>query len=148
MSSHPLRGKWSQPGVPHSGWRCIGVDDSGVRYGTCDMCEVTSIRYVHYMTHPDYPGGLGCGCVCAGAMENNPVRAKRRETMLKSWARVQWRTSTKGNYWTKYRGMFVTIFRSGARWGVVVDGKFADTKYPNPEQAKTAAFALIPGHIE
>ena len=56
-------GKWSEPGVPHKGWVCLGVDDLGPgELMTCQMCMVAQIRYVHAMVHDDYPGKLLCGC--------------------------------------------------------------------------------------
>jgi hypothetical protein len=40
-------GKWSQAGVPHRGWSCVGVEDLGAPEATCEMCETQKIRYVH-----------------------------------------------------------------------------------------------------
>lgn len=69
-------GKWIEPGVPHKGWQCTGIEDLGEPAATCEMCEVMPIRYVHTMAHDDYPGELGCGCICAGHMEEDPVGAQ------------------------------------------------------------------------
>jgi hypothetical protein len=49
------RGKWSQVGVPHKGWRCIDVEDLGSPNQVCQMCESREIRFVHRMEHDDYP---------------------------------------------------------------------------------------------
>lgn len=49
------RGKWSQRDVPHKGWTCVRVDDLGEPSVTCEMCEFQAIRYVHHMSHPEYP---------------------------------------------------------------------------------------------
>jgi hypothetical protein len=77
-------GKWCWPNVPHKGWTCTDVYDLGGDYlGICEMCETQEIRYVHVMTHPDYDGELGCGCVCAGNMEENLTGAQEREKKLK-----------------------------------------------------------------
>lgn len=65
----PNLGLWSVRGVPHRGWRCVGVDDLGEVADVCGMCQCTPIRYVHWMDHPDYPDQLGCGCDCAELME-------------------------------------------------------------------------------
>ena len=54
-------GKWSQAGVPHRGWTCIGVDDLEEPDHICEMCEHAEVRYVHVMTHPDYEGELLVG---------------------------------------------------------------------------------------
>jgi len=38
-------GKWSQRGVPHTDWRCIGVLDLGrADRVTCEMCETMAQR--------------------------------------------------------------------------------------------------------
>lgn len=44
--------------MPHRGWTCIDIEVEEPA-AICEMCEVMSIRYAHYMTHPDYPGTLG-----------------------------------------------------------------------------------------
>jgi hypothetical protein len=81
-------GKWSEPGVPHKGWVCLGVDDLGPgELMTCQMCMVAQIRYVHAMVHDDYPEKLLCGCVCAGNMEGDVDRAAQRDRAAKSDAR-------------------------------------------------------------
>jgi hypothetical protein len=70
-------GKWAQSGVPHRGWKCIGIrDDDGEEPARCEMCELRTVRYVHVMRHPDYPGTLEVGRVCAAIMgvEYAPVR--------------------------------------------------------------------------
>lgn len=54
-------GLWNVEGVPHKGWKCIGVADLGeyvaadeeIEYAQCEMCGKESIRYVHSMKHPD-----------------------------------------------------------------------------------------------
>ena len=46
-----MTGKWTQAGVPHRGWMYATVDDLGAGESqTCEMCEVTQIRYVHVMS--------------------------------------------------------------------------------------------------
>jgi hypothetical protein len=83
------RGKWSQPGVPHKGWSCTDIEDLGEPSATCEMCEVMAIRYVHHMEHPDYPDMLGCGCVCAGNMEQDLAGARLRERNFRARQRRQ-----------------------------------------------------------
>jgi hypothetical protein len=68
-------GKWGLAGVPHRGWACTEMYDAGDDLITCEMCETQEVRYVHIMTHPDYQGGLECGCVCAGNMERDYIAA-------------------------------------------------------------------------
>jgi hypothetical protein len=83
-----MRGKWSKLGVPHKGWQFVRIydcEDIGAEYGdiTCEMCESEPIRYVHVMNHSSYPRELGCGCVCAGKMQEDVKTAKSREGKLK-----------------------------------------------------------------
>ena len=76
---HTNRGKWSQTGVPHRGWACVGIEDLEEPAQFCEMCESVEIRYVHLMEHPDYPETLGVGCICAEHMEEdyvNPAPAR------------------------------------------------------------------------
>lgn len=46
-----MSGKWSQPNVPHKGWVCETVENSGSGGPMCEMCEAQEIRYVHVMSH-------------------------------------------------------------------------------------------------
>ena len=49
----------------------MDVEDLGKVDAGCEMCETQEIRYVHHMKHPEYPGSLGVGCVCAGKIEDD-----------------------------------------------------------------------------
>lgn len=88
MSNH---GKWSQPGVPHKGWRCVGAYDSCENgeemHLVCEMCEHKAIRYVQVMEHDNYPKRLTCGRICAGRMEEDYDAAKSRDDKLKREAK-------------------------------------------------------------
>ena len=78
------KGCWSDPNIPKTGWKCIGMTDLGKgNYTTCEMCRSSTIRYVHHMQHSQYPRVLGVGCVCAGRMEGNIELAKFREADFK-----------------------------------------------------------------
>jgi hypothetical protein len=81
-----MTGKWATHGVPHKGWICVDVEDLGAPDEICKMCETQEIRFVHYMRHPDYPHDLGCGCICAGKMEEDYEGSRQRETILKNAA--------------------------------------------------------------
>jgi len=81
------RGKWAQAGVPKKGWVCDGVEDMGEPSEICEMCETSEIRYVHCMSHQDYPEGLRVGCVCAEHMEEDYKNPKLRERKAKSLAK-------------------------------------------------------------
>jgi hypothetical protein len=118
------RGKWSQAGVPHKGWSCVDTEDLGEPELTCQMCESRTIRYVHYMEHPQYPDVLQVGCICAGNMEGSVGTARLRETSMQSragkrkrWLSRKWRVSVKGNPWIKADGYRVTVYFQTGGWG-------------------------------
>jgi hypothetical protein len=154
-------GKWSQAGVPHRGWTCIDIEDLDAPSAICEMCETQEIRYVHHMTHPDYPDQLGCGCVCAGRMEEDYEGAKRRETALRNaagrkrrWLTRQWRVSGHGNPYINADGYNVVVFpiragRKAGTWGFRVTNRMTDDTlpsrrpYPTADAAKLRAFDAI-----
>lgn len=150
------RGKWSQPNIPHEGWRCIEIEDLGKADRTCEMCEAQSIRFVHYMENPAYHEVLACGCICAGHMEQDLIGARVRDQSMRSrgskrtrWLTRRWRVSSKGNEWIEADGCRVTIFPKGDRWRaavISVEGSyqhFSRRSYASENEAKLAAFDLI-----
>jgi hypothetical protein len=90
-------GKWSDAGVPHKGWKCVGFEDLEEPSDICQMCESQTIRYVHVMKHEDYAHSLRVGCECAAKMEQDREAAYTREKGHKSsaqrrgrWANRKW----------------------------------------------------------
>lgn len=154
-------GKWSKPGVPHRGWTCVDIEDLEEPSAVCEMCEKQEIRYVHYMEHAEYPEVLRVGCVCAGRMEENYERAKRREGALRlaagrkrRWLTRKWRTSLRGNPFLNVDGYNVVVFcRQGHGgkdiWGFRVANRVSDDSissrrpYPTEDAAKLRAFDAI-----
>jgi hypothetical protein len=150
------KGKWSQPGIPHRGWSCENVEDRGAPDAVCEMCESQNMRYVHYMSHPQFDGVLACGCDCAGRMEENYARAKARDSKMKSAASRKarfpnlraWKISQKGNWTMKYHGAWVTIFPqgNGFKYDISRSGQealFSPRVYPTDQDAKSAAFDAL-----
>lgn len=156
-AGHTSRGKWSQPGVPHKGWTCVGVDDLEEPSQECEMCESVDIRFVHYMEHPDYPGTLGVGCICAEHMEDDYVRPREREAGIRliarrrrTWADREWRVSQLGNPFINTEGFNLTVFQNGDGFQISVSRRGTDKRqnghksYPSKIEAKAAALnALI-----
>jgi len=150
-------GKWSAAGVPHRGWTCIDIEDLGAPGHICEMCERREVRFVHYMQHPEYPTVLGCGCVCAGHMEEDLAHARRREDLLRNTARRRrhwpsrkaWKQSSKGNWHISVDGYHVTAFRKGTSWSAVVSQpstgheRFARQLYPTLVAAQLATFDYL-----
>jgi len=149
------RGKWSQAGVPRSGWQCVNIEDLGEPIVTCDMCETQIIRYVHHMKHPYYPDMLGVGCVCAGHMEGDLAAAKGRETSMKSraskrdhWLSRKWLVSQNGNDYIRAYGYRIVVYERDDEWVACVnDDTNSFTKYISnnltSDEAKLAAFDYI-----
>jgi hypothetical protein len=147
-------GKWAQAGVPHKGWTCVDVEDLEHPDAICEMCETQEIRYVHWMTHPDYPGELGVGCVCAEKMEDDYTGPRKRETALRSsaarrkrWLTRNWRISARGNPYLNTGGLNITIFpNADGTWGGRIEERAtrrsvsARRKYTSEDRAKLAAF--------
>ncbi len=151
------RGKWSDPGVPHKGWTCVDIVDLGAPIETCEMCETMQIRYVHYMRHPEYPTDLGCGCICAGHMEEDYVAAREREHRVRlagdkrdRWTRSpRWWLSQAGNPCCDREQYLVVVFAKTGGWGFQVINRLKDIKttarklYPTVVAAKRASFDAI-----
>ena len=149
-------GKWSARGVPKKGWSCVGVEDLGAPDAICEMCEKQEIRYVHSMEHTNYPDTLKCGCVCAGHMEEDLVRARERDKSIKGrtrnrkrWLTRKWKTTSSGNPMIDSDGFRVVIFRKPDGWsGFLIDAAtdqniWARKHHPSEDAAKLAAFDMI-----
>jgi hypothetical protein len=157
LDGQTTRGKWAQPGVPHRGWTCIGVEDLEAPVATCEMCETVIIRYVHRMMHADYPTSLGVGCICAGHMEGDYVAPRAREVRLRTrarrrqtWGRRQWSRSRHGNLYLRTEGYVLTIVPQGMAWRVLVQTQrstrlrqLGRLDYATPQEAKAAALDAL-----
>ncbi len=115
---------WKRPDVPHEGWTCEAIYDLGEPVGICRMCGHQIIRYVHVMTHPQYPRKIGAGCVCAGRMEGDAERARERENAFKNrqarletFLRIPLKRSKNGNEYIKYKNEIITILRDKYKEG-------------------------------
>jgi hypothetical protein len=158
---HTNRGKWSQPGVPHKGWICVGDEDLGEPSEFCGMCESVEIRFVHFMEHPDYADILGVGCICSEHMAEDYVGPRLREAKLlsrvrrrKTWVKRPWKTSAMGNSYLNTEGFNLAVFKrldpTGEHWALKVthresgQSQFGKRRYFSEEAAKSAALdALI-----
>lgn len=157
MRSLMNKGKWSQPGIPHRGWKCVNEEDLGAPDEVCQMCESQHIRYVHYMSHPQFDGVLACGCECAGRMEENYARAEARDRKMRSATSRKkrfpdlraWKISQNGNWTMKHRGARVTIFPKGNGFKYVISRPMGQEPlyglqvYPTDQDAKSAAFDAL-----
>jgi hypothetical protein len=132
---------WDRPGVPHRGWRCVAVEDTGEATHTCEMCGREEIRHVHTLVHDAFATPLDVGCVCAEKLEEGPAGASRsggaptpreREASLrgraakrKKWLTRRWRASSKGGFFLRSQGLVIVVKQyEDGRWK-------ASAKYPD-----------------
>jgi hypothetical protein len=154
-------GKWSQAGVPHLGWFCIAEYDAREDAGcliTCDMCEISEIRFVHVMAHAEYPDQLNCGCVCSAHMSGDRKRADEREKRMRSRAsrrsnfssRSGWKVSAAGNPYIACDSYhLIVVARPDGSFGVgakrlgQVEYQWGKKHYPSLIEAKRGCFDAI-----
>lgn len=152
-------GKWSEPGVPHRGWRCVDIEERDDQDHLCEMCESRLVRFVHVMENDRYEGELRVGCVCAGHMEEDLEGARCRETEFKNgrarrsrWLSRAWRTSAAGNdFLNTQDGFNVVVYRQGSIWGARIEhrasgfSRSSKRPYQTSDTAKLAAFDAMLG---
>lgn len=142
---------WKRDDVPKTGWVCAGVTDLGEPVGVCEMCGHQIIRYVHHMYHPDYRS-LDVGCICAGKMEGNVDRAKKREQDFKNkqsrkenFKNRQWKTSKNSNSYIKIKDYLVVLYHNKKydTWKYSLDNVFCPEVYATREEVMDAAFEAL-----
>ncbi|MDB8696964.1 hypothetical protein PNU98_04135 [[Ruminococcus] gnavus] len=128
-----------------------------IEYERCEMCGNEKIRYVHIMTHPEFPGELRVGCICACHMTDDYENPEARERDLKNrvqrkknFMKKEWRQVVRtGNFTLKYKGENITIMRSkyDTGWGVIYAGKwrwdYHGRKISDFDTARLVAFNLF-----
>ena len=143
---------WNEPNFPQTGWICTGVTDLGAPTGICEMCGYQIIRYVHHMYHPMAKISLGCGCVCAGKMEGDVGKAKRREQAFKnkqkrqvSFLKKHWKRSARGHEYLKMKEHVIVLFhfRDSNKWNFSIDGVYNKGSFATRSQTILAAFEAI-----
>jgi hypothetical protein len=149
--------RWDKKDVPQKGWTCIGMDDVGSSLESCEMCDQHNVRYVHIMTHENYPVDLRVGCHCAEHMEEDYVNPKIRDNRLRNrssrkntFMKKEWYKRSNGNYTLKFKDYTLTIMPSkfgNNSFGVIFRGNYTwdynGKKITSFEQAKEIAFYLI-----
>lgn len=143
---------WNDPAFPKSGWICTSVTDLGSPSGICQMCGFQIIRYVHHMYHPETGKQLNCGCVCAGKLEGNIDKARKRETAFKNkkqrkinFKKKQWKRSSKGNEYLKIKNHLIVLFhlKKSNKWNFSIDNIFNKKSYKTREECLEAIFNAL-----
>lgn len=143
---------WDDPSFPKTGWVCTRLTDLGSPRGICQMCGFQIIRYVHHMYHPETGRQLNCGCVCAGKLEGDLSKARKREAALKNklkrkinFKKKQWRRSAKGHEFLKIKNHLIVIFhfKDTNKWKFALDNSFSKTAYNSRNDCIEAIFNTL-----
>ena len=94
---------WNKQGLPHKGWSCVNVVDSGHASSKCEMCGNGTVRYLHYLEHDEFDGQLKVGSECSQKLAENYSNASAVEDYIKRYPKekekwpAKWKKSKKGN---------------------------------------------------
>ena len=143
---------WNNPDFPKTGWTCTGVTDLGAPEGICEMCGYQIIRYVHHMYHLESGRSLNCGCICAGKLEGDINKARKREADFKNkqqrkinFKKKKWKRSARGHEYIKFKNHLIVLFHFMAsnKWKFSIDNKFSTSTYPSRDACLEAVFNAL-----
>jgi len=149
----------STPGCPRTNWswlRCIDLkEDEGLDfedYEDCEYCGQEKIRFVHALSHSDWPGVIRVGQVCAARMTAvSPAELEEAEAILRNRSQRRqrfprlksWRVSAKGNQHIDYLGEHVIVMKRSAGYALKIGRKFGELLYPTDREAMLKAFDVL-----
>ncbi len=140
---------WNAPDFPKTSWSCTGVTDLGAPEGICEMCGYQIIRYVHHMYHTESGRSLDCGCICAGKLEGDINKARKREAAFKNkqqrkinFKKKKWKKSARGHEYSKFKNHLIVLFHlmNSNKWKFSIDNKFSSGSYPSRNACLEAVF--------
>ncbi|MBP5452872.1 MAG: hypothetical protein J6Y16_11600, partial [Treponema sp.] len=143
---------WNEPDFPKTGWTCTGVTDLGAPEGVCEMCGYQIIRYVHHMYHLESGRSLDCGCICAGKLEGNINKARKREADFKNkqqrkinFQKKKWKKSARGHEYLKIKNHLIVLFHfmDSNKWKYSIDNEFSTSAYPTRDACLEAVFNAL-----
>lgn len=141
---------WNDPDFPKTGWTCTGVTDLGAPEGICEMCNYQIIRYVHHLYHLESGRSLDCGCICAGRLEGDTNKARKREADFKNkqqreinFKKKEWKKSARGNEYLKFKNHLIVLFMDSNKWKFSIDNKFSTGTYNTRTACIEAVFSAL-----
>lgn len=143
---------WNDPDFPKIGWVCTGITDLGSPSGICQMCGFQIIRYVHHMYHMETGKQLDCGCICAGKLEGDIDKARKREAAFKNkeqrkinFKKKKWKCSSRGNEYLKIKNHLIVLFhfRDSDKWNFSIDNVFNKKAYKTREECIEGIFNAL-----
>jgi hypothetical protein len=119
--------RWEDGVTPRYGWQYRGSSLPPL-VPVCQMCCKARPKYFHAVSHSERIELLVGACCAAQMCVESPdedYRASLRylqgvERRRERWLVRKWRLSQKQNYWIRANHWRVTVYRSGARWGVFI----------------------------
>ena len=143
-------------GAPLYGWYCIDIvdvreDDEDAPFSECELCGCSQVRYEHVMEHESYFEPVIVGCICAGIMEGNILRARERERLMKNRSQRRkrfvakgWNETIGGDLYKDHKGIRVLLHKCSDGYSVQVGGKMIYTyKGKRITDTLTAAYAAF-----
>ena len=147
------------PGCPKANWtwhNCIDLkEDEGFEfdeYEDCEFCGQEKIRYVHELTHTDWPQVIRVGRICAARYTaTSPAELERHEAILKNRSQRRqrfpklkaWKTSTKGNSHIDYLDHHILVVRRQGGFGLKIDSKWGTMTFPSERDAMFKAYDVV-----
>ncbi|MCQ2610538.1 MAG: UvrD-helicase domain-containing protein [Treponema sp.] len=143
---------WDDPSFPKQGWTCVGITDLQSPSEICQMCGHQIIRYSHHMYHQETGAQLDCGCVCAGKLEGNINKARKREAAFKNklhrkvnFKNKSWKRSSKGHEYLKIKNHLIVLFhfKDTGKWKFSIDNQFNKTACNSREECLELIFETL-----
>lgn len=143
---------WNDPDFPKIGWVCTGITDLGSPFGICQMCGFQIIRYVHHMYHMETGRQLDCGCICAGKLEGDIDKARKREAAFKNkeqrkinFKKKKWKCSSRGNEYLKIKNHLIVLFHffDSDKWNFSIDNVFNKKAYATRDECIEGIFNAL-----
>lgn len=153
--NQPLK---STPGCPKVGWQWLRAQDLFDTPGEkppknkrCEFCKEEKVRFVHYVSHPDWKRTLAVGRKCAKTLSGDP-KVAATEKYLHDRAQHKnefihhkdWRPSAQGNFSIEYHGHHIVVvsYRLG-QFKLRIDDVPGKLFYKNAVAAMGKAFDVI-----
>jgi DNA helicase-2/ATP-dependent DNA helicase PcrA len=104
------------------------------------------------MYHLESGRSLGCGCICAGKLEGDINKARKREADFKNkqqrkinFKKKKWKKSARGHEYIKFKNHLIVLFHfmDSNKWNYTIDNKFSTGTYPTRDACLEAVFNAL-----
>ena len=122
-------------GAPLEDWICTAIvdtkeDDEDASLSECELCGCSNVRYEHVMEHVRYFEPVIVGCICAGIMEGDVLKAQERERLMKNRSQRRkrfvakgWEETVSGQLYREHKGERVLLHKCSSGYSVQVKGR-------------------------